>query len=662
MMDKENHDLNLDQDFVADLGVPFICPNCNELFGSQEYLNQHSDICHSIKHGFISGTNNIFQSKELHRKPDAVTSPLPLPCPSNHKPYSFQQNLMATSGVPGHEPSHRVNFNAPPTTSYSAFPSTHQSISSAFHNGTQESSIEFPHVTTHRNDVLLSSSTDNPSHAYHQLPAQLAPQLVAPKPVSAAGNSSQQLPYGLQSIACPGCHNTYVNQWFLDQHVKHCLPLVDFQKRFAESAEGPLACPRCKLIYVNRFFLSHHMISCSGVPHITPFDVSATTINLSHTAQCPQGENLHQGPNKEQPSHNALPRPDITGTPALCTSSVAPDLQSSHPAVKKVDNASNSLHTCPQCGRNFAQKSSLEAHVRVHNGDKPFECEECGQKFVIKSNLKKHYRTHTQEKPYLCTECGDSFSLKTGLTRHWRIHTGEKPFECSECGQRFSSTGNLKKHAAIHINDKGFSCKVCGRRFPNEKALEVHVVIHTGEKSFQCPMCDSAFLHRGGLEAHFRVHTGEKPYPCGLCDLTFARRGGLKAHMRTHTGEKPYVCLLCGQAFAHKSNLNAHNRTHTGEKPFGCTYCDQKFAHKSNLKKHVNTHMDRTIASSPAGSLSDSSCAVSETSVASSAPVISAVTKMTSVRVSPFSYDHDSKFFDFLDMMEHPSSQALLHT
>ncbi|KAG9464390.1 hypothetical protein GDO78_020015 [Eleutherodactylus coqui] len=105
---------------------------------------------------------------------------------------------------------------------------------------------------------------------------------------------------------------------------------------------------------------------------------------------------------------------------------------------------------CTICGKQFAKKSTLFIHQRIHTREKPYCCPECQRRFPCNSQLIIHRRTHTGEKPYSCSECGKGFISNSDLLRHKRIHTGERPFKCSECGKGFSQKPHLREHQKTH--------------------------------------------------------------------------------------------------------------------------------------------------------------------------------------------------------------------
>lgn len=230
-------------------------------------------------------------------------------------------------------------------------------------------------------------------------------------------------------------------------------------------------------------------------------------------------------------------------------------------AIAHAKSPADKNKICLYCGKKFKKTGNLNAHIRIHTGEKPFECNYCQKRFAEKSNLK----------------------------RHLRVHTGEKPFKCNYCDKAFGHWSTLQKHVQKHTNENSFECSYCNKSFTLKGNLTIHIRTHTNDKPYGCSYCDKRFTQQSTLKTHLRTHTNEKPYKCSYCKKSFPIKGNLTIHLRTHTNEKPYACSYCHKRFAHNSNLTTHIRIHTKEKPYACTYCLKKFTRKGNLKRHTKS-------------------------------------------------------------------------
>uniref|UniRef100_A0A096LU53 C2H2-type domain-containing protein n=1 Tax=Poecilia formosa TaxID=48698 RepID=A0A096LU53_POEFO len=152
----------------------------------------------------------------------------------------------------------------------------------------------------------------------------------------------------------------------------------------------------------------------------------------------------------------------------------------------------------------FTSKKTLDSMRKV-NVEMKFSCDANGISCKKNPTSKRHART-LAEHEHLCKLCGHTFKIKSSLNKHVRIHTGDKPFSCDLCGYRCSVKSSLNKHVRIHTGDKPFSCDLCGYRCSVKSSLNKHMRTHTREKPFSCELCDYQCSQKSHLNKHMRIH------------------------------------------------------------------------------------------------------------------------------------------------------------
>merc|ERR1712223_2135299 len=92
-------------------------------------------------------------------------------------------------------------------------------------------------------------------------------------------------------------------------------------------------------------------------------------------------------------------------------------------------------YKCPLCQETMATQKEFTQHIRAHNEVKPSP---------------DPNDPTGQAKVYYCCMCRKMLSSFSSLDRHMLVHSGERPFSCERCGQTFTTNGNMHRHKRTH--------------------------------------------------------------------------------------------------------------------------------------------------------------------------------------------------------------------
>merc|ERR1712150_335273 len=83
---------------------------------------------------------------------------------------------------------------------------------------------------------------------------------------------------------------------------------------------------------------------------------------------------------------------------------------------------------------------------QISSDAKSTECPECGKEFNQRSNMLTHYRSIHEGIKYPCNQCDYQFTDKGNLQKHIQYkHEGIR-YPCSQCNYQATTRGNLQKH------------------------------------------------------------------------------------------------------------------------------------------------------------------------------------------------------------------------
>jgi len=260
-------------------------------------------------------------------------------------------------------------------------------------------------------------------------------------------------------------------------------------------------------------------------------------------------------------------------------------------------------HECEICHLTFSTVGNLKRHSLSHStasaappsvrtkgtnlkpaqgsssGEERFTCSSCGKVFASKQALKAHMGSHgrsdqhilitgqqKEEPRYKCLRCEKSFAYYGNLTRHLNRHLvgchGQGTDSSSREGGKFVSGAAeqeqqdlrppVRMMASVYppgtrmeeAEGAGIrqECQVCGEEFSELQELEAHHMAMTSmeagtdvvdESSYECQFCGDMFGELRDFETHLTVHE-EKEYKCRVCVKEFRFHKNFVAHTNYH--------------------------------------------------------------------------------------------------------------------------------
>lgn len=336
---------------------------------------------------------------------------------------------------------------------------------------------------------------------------------------------------GSKAFPCHLCHRTYNNSWNLSRHLKEI-----------HSSKQSYRCDICDEVFEKKNLYEYHM--------------------RSHRRQERQRNTVHSMIQEEQGLHTESSVIFNTKSSGEIADSTLADRISENSEIANTnisfDDDCCLVQNLSELFKANDKSTADTVYVNVEEiqGNEIKSSNDMIFKAPVDSNAK------LCPQPFSCEICGKRVY---NLGAHMRIHNGERPFKCCICDKDFAQREALKVHYRSHTGEKPYVCKICGKGFATKSRQKDHAQAHKGHKPYQCDKCDARFSWRCALSRHKRLHsTGPKTYACSICTYECWRKHDLVKHEKTHLYDHHYICDFgdCRARFTNKKHLNKHKRDH----------------------------------------------------------------------------------------------------
>lgn len=156
-----------------------------------------------------------------------------------------------------------------------------------------------------------------------------------------------------------------------------------------------------------------------------------------------------------------------------------------------------------------------------------------------------------------CNICNKVFFSKRALQAHLKVHSGEKRFTCDVCKKSFTAKRSLKNHQnTVHAGLKPHSCRICKESFGHQKSLYDHME----RGHVKCKYCSKNLAPRLLFQHFEKLHSDQLPFECNICDKKFCKNKSLQNHKYQAHSRQPLQlnCVICSKVCYSQYRLKTH--------------------------------------------------------------------------------------------------------
>ena len=158
------------------------------------------------------------------------------------------------------------------------------------------------------------------------------------------------------------------------------------------------------------------------------------------------------------------------------------------------------VYHCCLCGKMLSSFSSLDRHMLVHSGERPFSCIFCGQTFTTNGNMHRHQRTHGLKAP------GDEGDVGLEASLHDCLKSRKRTLTPGGNEEICSGVSNNNQNGKEAFTSQSIACPACGDPFMNDLSLETHISNAHASQPLKCDQCTTMSPNFQSLKLHKYLH------------------------------------------------------------------------------------------------------------------------------------------------------------